>query len=313
MKKIVINILIFLTLIFLFDYFIFLYESNKNPIWVRNYGYVFKNPKIYSDNINDYNNEIYFAQSKLKNKLPILLFGCSYTFGEFLNTNQKFGYKLSKILNTDVYNRAFSAGTYSFMLWQTQQDEFYKQVPPSKNVIYIFMFDHFRRSYIYCFNLVSISFYIRYLNKNNKLIQDKYENPFKNFIMSLYFVKMLNDKYIRNFAESNKNYEKVTDDAVLYFIKSRENLEKHWENKVGKINFTVIFYHTDFEPDYYDIYKNALMKKLKDKGFNVISTDELTNEDLRDPKYLMQTNWHPTEKAWDLLTPLIAERIKDNN
>ena len=298
MKKIIVYILIFIILFFLLDFIIYLKENSKNE-WKLNYAYVFKNPKIYSNNINDYNKEIYFASSNQKNKSPIILFGCSYAYGYNLEYNQKFGYKLSRILNRNIYNRALSASNYSFMYWQTTQDGFYKQVPPSKDVIYIFMFDHFRRSYIYTFNLFLKEFYIHYSIKDNELIFDKYENPFKNFIMSLYIVKL-----------SYKNYNTVTDDALLYFIKSRENLEKHWKNELGKINFTVILYDTAWEPPFYNFYKEALRKKLKEKGFNVISTDELTNEDLTQPKYLMHNNWHPTEAAWDLLTPLIAEKIK---
>ena len=37
---------------------------------------------------------------------PILLFGCSFAYGEYLAQNQTFSYKLSKLLNSPVYNRA---------------------------------------------------------------------------------------------------------------------------------------------------------------------------------------------------------------
>ena len=51
-------------------------------------------------------------------------------------------------------------------------------------------------------------------------------------------------------------------------------------------------------------------KKLKKNGFIVFSTNDITNENLKIEKYMMQDNNHPTEKAWDLLTPKIAERLQ---
>ena len=72
-----------------------------------------------------------------------------------------------------------------------------------------------------------------------------------------------------------------------------------WNNK---INFYVIFYE--------DIkYSDMLQNKLKNNNFKVLKTSDLTNEDLDSPKYKMQDNGHPTEEAWNLLTPLILKNI----
>lgn len=43
-----------------------------------------------------------------KNKKPVVIFGCSFAYGEYLKDNQTFGYKLSKQTGRTVYNFAYS-------------------------------------------------------------------------------------------------------------------------------------------------------------------------------------------------------------
>ena len=297
MKKIV------LVLLFITDFIFYIVQYNKYD-WKENFGYNFKNPQVFNTNINDYISDLFLASDLNKKKSPIILFGCSYAHGFNLKYNQKFGYKLSRLLNRNIYNRALPASNYSFMYWQTTQDEFYKQVPPSKNIIFLLNLDQFRRSYVYTFFPLLKEFYIHYSIKNDKLILDNYKNPIINFIKSSYIIKTFNHFYVNNYISNSKNYEKITDDILLYFIKTRENLEKNWEPYKGKINFTVILYETS-KCDF----KKLLEKKFINNGFNFYSTTDLVNEDLNLPEY-MSKDLHPTEAAWDLLTPLIAENIK---
>ena len=58
------------------------------------------------------------------------------------------------------------------------------------------------------------------------------------------------------------------------------------------------------------MYKKEFINKLKNNNFIVISTKEITDENLLDEKYQMPDNHHPTEKAWDLLIPKFIERLK---
>ena len=53
--------------------------------------------------------------------------------------------------------------------------------------------------------------------------------------------------------------------------------------------------------------KQALFKKY---GFIHISNFQLTNVDLSSPKYMRQSDWHPTAEAWEFLTPLFVKKIK---
>ncbi len=76
---------------------------------------------------------------KYKNKDSIIIFGCSYALGQYLNYNQTFSYKLAEFLKRPVYNRAISAGSFQHMYMQTISDSLYKTVtkspPPGHNYI----------------------------------------------------------------------------------------------------------------------------------------------------------------------------------
>lgn len=232
--------------------------------------------------------------------VPITIFGCSFAQGQFLENNQTFSYKLSKLLKRPVYNRAVNGQGFGEMYYQSELPEFYSEVPKSDTVIYVMIDDHYRRSYINTISILDRYFLLHYKVRNKELKFEDYKNPFMNFFKSLYISKYTNLMYAEKFVSKDENADKITNDALLYFTKTRENLEKKW----GKINFYVLLYgKIRFEEE--------LTEKLEQNGFVVIKTSNLTSADLEnDTKYIIENNGHPTEKAWDLLTPKIAEIIK---
>lgn len=238
---------------------------------------------------------------KYKNKKPIVIFGCSYAFGQHLNQEQIFSAKLSNLLKKPVYNRAMSGGSFQNMYMQTISPIFYEDVPKTDTVIYVMISDHYRRILIRYFDILDIHILPHFSQKNNKLYQYNYKNNLLNFIYSLYTVKYFNHINAEKFINNPKNADKLTDLSVLYFTESKKELEKHWNNKV---NFYIILYE-----DWEIAYKDKLTKKLENEGFTVISTKDLTDEDLRIEKWQFQDNHHPTEAAWNMLTPKIIERL----
>lgn len=161
--------------------------------------------------------------------------------------------------------------------------------------------DHYRRTLIRYFDILDTHILPHFSIHRNKLHQYNYKNIFLNFIYSLYTVKYISLQYTENYINNEKTSEKLTDMAVLYFTETRNELQKHWNKK---INFSIILYED------WDIkHKEKLKQKLKQEGFTVISTKDLTNEDLKTEKWQMQDNHHPTEEAWNMLTPKIIERL----
>ncbi len=236
---------------------------------------------------------------------PILIFGDSFAHGQYLNPNQNFGYKLSQLLKRPVYNRAIPGSGFQHMYFQvspTYSDEFFKVIPKTDDVIYIMILDHYLRMLIFSdFSVIGDNFHVRYSWKNNKLVMDDYNSKWLNFLKNSYLIKAINLKYLSFTIGCPLFAERYTQKALIYFLETRKSLEQHWNNK---IKFTVILYEN--KPI---AYKSLLKQKLLENNFNVIETSELTNEDLDTGIYLMPENLHPTEAAWDLLTPKIAERL----
>ncbi|MBQ2645037.1 hypothetical protein IJG14_05655 [bacterium] len=231
---------------------------------------------------------------------PILLFGCSFAFGHYLKYNQNFSYKLSNQLKRPVYNRSIPGSGIQQMYYQTTRDEFYKIVHPCNTVIHVFMDAHFKRMLGHDCFIHGISIFLHYKYKNGKLIMDNYNNPFVVFNKYNYTLRAIRRIYNEFYLKNPKNVDRITNEALSYFLKIRENLENSWHNKV---KFIVLFYTP------YMRHEQVLMNKLRENNFIVISTDDLTNEDLHSKKYKLPDE-HPNEEAWDLLTPLFIEKMK---
>ena len=238
--------------------------------------------------------------TEYKTNNPIIVFGCSYALGQFLNYNQTFSYKLAHFLKHPVYNRAISARGLAHMYWQTEDESFYKNVPSSDTIIYVMIDDHYRRMMVSFLDTLDLFRLRHYSITNNKLVADKLNNPLLNVLKSSYTIKLLNLKYAQNFINNQQNSDKLTDMALIYFLETRKQLEKRWNRK---INFIVFLYE-----DKEIAYKEELSRKLKENNFTVISTKELTNDNLNEIKYKIPNNYHPTEAAWDLLTPKFIEK-----
>ncbi len=238
---------------------------------------------------------------KSKNKSPIVIFGGSFAHGDHLTQNQTFSYKLSKQLKRPVYNRGMLGRGLATMYYQTTNDDFYNNVPKSDTVIYIMIDDHYRRMLsakfhpLETFNII----HYKYNDKTNDLKLDVCKNPFICFLKSTYIYNYYKMFKVKIFITNPKYSEKLIDMALTYIIKSRENLEKKWNKK---IKFIVIMYD--------DIkYANQLKEKLEKNNFTVIKLDEHTNVNLDEKPYRLP-DLHPSEMAWDLLTPLIIKQAK---
>ena len=315
---ILINIILFLVAILISDYLTFkedckaFLKYNQNSVHTKTmkFQYFLINPPITYIDLKEYFNgedNIFNGRKPVgleyKNK-PIVIFGDSFAHGQYLNYNQNFGYKLSHKLKRPVYNRAIPGASLQHMFYQVSEksaEYFYEQVPKTDTIYYIMINDHYLRMSIFSdFQPLSDNFYLRYTLKNDKLKKDNFNNIFLNLIKSSYTVRNFNCKYSDYYVSNHKNADALTDLALAYFKETRDCLEKKWNNK---LKFNIILYRYD---KFY--YKDLLKQKLVANDFNVIDTDDLTNENLMSEEYFMQDNYHPKEKAWDLLTPKIIKK-----
>lgn len=231
---------------------------------------------------------------------PIVVFGCSFAHGQYLNYKQTFSYKLAHMLKRPVYNRAVHGKGLAKMYFQSENETFYKDVPKSDLVIYIMINDHYRRIKSDYISMGSSNMDVTYKKVGDKLIINDYKNPIVCFLHSTYIAKYINSKLVNHYINNPKNADKLTDEVLRYFVETRENLENKWGTKV---DFVVVYYDNGIR------YSGLLRQKLESHGFKVIDKNELTNEEIYADKYYSQVTNHPTEAAWDLLTPKIVEKL----
>lgn len=165
-KIIFINILIFILVLAITEISILSYKVFvKKEYNIKNY--MLGNYSMYDDfRFDDSDNNGGSGRLPDKNvnlnNPSIVIFGCSFAYGQYLKQNQIFSYKLSQALNCPVYNRARSGMGLNFMYYQTTKDSFYNEIPKPDTVIYVMIDDIFRRMYTTMFGLNDIEYVLRY-------------------------------------------------------------------------------------------------------------------------------------------------------
>ncbi len=238
--------------------------------------------------------------------MPIVLFGCSYAWGEKLHENQTFHYKLSELTKRPVYNRAMSAWGVQHMLYQLKREDFYKVVPRPEYVIYVYFPLHVQRMYKYDF-ICSVGKkynynYLKYNYSFGKLREEKrlqfvpYSRLLNWYILPLY--ARLQEK---NLKHSFKLFK-------AHLLECKYEIDKHWAKDGNKTKFIVLDYDALQNND---IFTSENIEKLKKDEIYVIKASDLTDINLdSEPYYLSKDDHHPGEGAWNLITPLLVEKIK---
>lgn len=228
-------------------------------------------------------------------KPPIILFGCSFTYGDGLKNNQTLSYKLSHMSKRPVYNRGMNGWGVQHILYQLRRKDFYNEVEKPEYIIYTFMQDHlnrmFRYQYVQCNYIL-----LRYKLENNDFVEIK---PFYRPLWGLYTVKEAQELIQNNIIPSSFR----TQYNIEYFYKIMKECKKIASKHYPDAKFVILTY----DSPYYDSY----ISKLKNDGFIIISTNELLEPGVlnkRDCRGL--DNSHPSEKAWDSIVPALIEKLK---
>ena len=295
MKKIIlINILVFFIMLIILELFSVFYAASirinqqNNNLLMRPYeSNIFKYiTKIY---LNKYTFSRYDIQDVLlrepivKNtkKLPVVLFGCSVTYGFSLDANNNFSSILSKVANRTVYNLSYNEWSPAHMLKLLKENRnknlFFIQNP--EYVIYTIIKDHKRRLVFYQGWGYDSQLYLRYqIGKNNELypVQRKYPLYFRSFLV----------KNIQHSIENTKLKNEELVDELLFkiFKESVSIIKSRWSNA----KLVMLVYNDElcsYEKNK-ELYKteDTLTKKEQDKlkelGFEIINLEELVGKSL---------------------------------
>lgn len=275
----------------------------------KNQKFSWKKPKL-SDNpgIIDYD---FFIRKKglrkpyglqYKNK-PIMLFGCSFAYGMWLNDNQTFAYKLSELTKRPVYNRAYTGWGIQQMLYQLNRKDFYTEVKEPEYIIYIFIPDHEKRLLQTLYDFFSGEPYLKYVEKDGQLEE---ATRIPTFFLRFYTVRaMLCAEQQNAYSKINyKKYNQIFDLMEKTFIESKRVANQHFPNT----KFIILKYYGADAPDSWFM-KTERWHELEKKGFIVVDTKELVGRYLDKPEDLCPDILHPSEKAWDIVTPKLVKKL----
>lgn len=306
MKKILLTNLILILLLFIIAEGIsygILYNKYKNDI--KEYNHITGHKSIFPLS---YQKVTQAAEGNLfeglrpeelrdKNKRPIILFGCSYTYGYGLNENQTFSRKLADYTGRTVINRGRSGTGIPFMYFQLTNPNIIEKLPKdAEYIIFTLIPDHFPRLFRYRNFVLTGDHTLRYKIQNDKLVMEKLIlKPLHSL-----FTAILLEEYI-----AEQNYKKSLPDNAL-FTKLINESHKIIKNKFPNSKFVILYYkyNADEQAD------NAVRNYTKNnKDIILIEADKEAPEILKDQKYWLSDNIHPSEEAWDIIIPIIAKKL----
>ena len=238
-------------------------------------------------------------------KRPIVLFGCSYTYGENLKDNEVFSYKLSEYTKRPVYNYAFSAFGIQHMMYILGLKDFKKHIKNEPAyVIYTFIPDHVRRLYLKAYGERNFGPYLRYyLAKNGEL--KEYPRYYAPLSYSYIGKKILtNSSDLRTCDVQNGNDDNF-DFMKKHFEQAKVQLEKIYPNT----KFVILIYEDNnwYQNSWYLV--TDRWEELEKEGFIVIKTSNLVGRRFYKPEDLTYDSVHPSAKAWDLVVPKLVKRL----
>lgn len=239
-------------------------------------------------------------------KNPIIILGCSYAYGQGLERKKSLSYRLSQESKRPVLSFAYCGHNLLSSLSNFENYSKYGEYDKYKKadyVIYIYMWDHINR----------------YLN--TKLFYKYYNDLFK----PTGFEKIISDTNIGRYLLSAIRLQKIfknypyNDSAAYVLKKVIAYCNRELKNLVPNAKFIIVLYDEKYSDLYTldqikfsnDIINHKIWNEIeKEEKIPVIHTKELTGVEF-DNNYKLEediSDWHPNEKAWDLIVPALIKK-----
>ncbi len=289
-KIISVNIVLCIVIFIIFDYFCLYKHYYKFII----FDYIYQSDRI---------------EQKLpfdKSKASIITVGCSFTFGDEIEVDETFAYKLQKYTMRKTYNLGYSATGVQHILYQLQYSKFFNTkdmiYPPPKYFIYLFISDHMRRMYVNYYTIYETPIkYLRYQkDKNNKLSINHWDR-----IEPLDYIKITAlARIINHFIYGLKSDDELFDFLKLHLVEIKKIIDSKYDN----VKFAVIVYNPEVNLDYImRPTRTERWSELEEEGIQVIRFDKKEYDFLNNEEF--KSGLHPNGKAWDVLVPEIIKQL----
>lgn len=286
-KIILINLLVLFFLFVVFEYFLFLDNKKKSP---NDEYHIGKIPYI-----NLLRPERFRPVSGLSfSKRPVIILGCSFAYGKFLNDDETLSYKLARYTQRPVYNYAVEGKAFQNALYILENKIYDTNIKNPEYVIYVMMSDHIRRLYTNVCMADFVGYPLYVFDKNGKLYMKKPYYPVYRQFYTFYFI---NNWIFKKFLE--KDYNRHSKYVNAYFKAMNEEIKKQYPDT----KFVILMYgNNNF---------GLNLSELEKSGFIIINTQDITGVNLLSREYQQSdTDKHPVAKAWDIVVPALADRLK---
>lgn len=316
MKKIIISNLIILFLLFcILEFVSYLYIRHDAGDFLTNMINMAKNGgykpptqryapvKLYNQsNYSDYYRKTFVAENKNSTKGSILFFGCSYTYGSYLDENETISAIVNKKTGRTTINRGIESGGIYNTIYDLKNEKFYANIPQNPEyIVYTFINDHLNRIAIpykgtVIFNHENPVYYLNfgYKEENGELVEN---NPSKLILpfYALYTVKAWHYLYANRFAHTTK------EEKMLTLLNATKKIT---DEKFPNSKFVIIDYKDGGRCPMQDTLKQGLKKN----GFIIYDAEELARHELDSDRWRGPDKEHPSAEAIeDVTTGLIRE------
>lgn len=240
--------------------------------------------------------------SKNSKKRPIITIGCSFAYGALLEDKQTFAYKLHELTGRTTYNKGVCATGPQMVYRQLSDENFMNEVPDAEYVIYIFIQDHLFRQIRDLVMPYGPDIELGYAVKNGELIPKP--RPFW-FMYGSFLVKT----YLEYANE--KAYRSEMSNDIPLFLKIMEKSVYQMHKNYPNSKFVFLEYPESSVCDDSSLVLNKqAIQNLKNLGIIYINASELVGHDFCDSKYWAKDKYHPSELAWNEITPKLVERLR---
>lgn len=300
-KKIFWNLTVIIAVFFLFDFLIFYFDTRKAlnfnlkktyNLYKEFYSNNSTNKVLFDNYILDKNNFYRKTINQNSPKKPILLFGCSFTYGHKIPEDKIFSEVLGKYTKRPVYNRAMHGFGVQQMLFQLENKEFYNIIPQPEYIIYTYIGDHIRRMYLPSVIFVREYYDIKYKNKNGILIRCQNNKFNKKTIL----INAIEDfLYEKELYHSNLKEKEIL--LKNHLLAAKKYVDINWPGT----KFVIFAYLDTKELD-------DISGELKNAGFIIVNRKDIAPFDDFDTGFcLSNTDVHPNEHAWEYIVPRLTE------
>ena len=222
----------------------------------------------------------------------ILVLGCSFANGTILPNDKNFSGKLHNITGKTVYNRAMPGWGFSeaIVLFQNGLNT---EIHNPEYIIYVFIENHLLRLYTTCNPLFSDSTEFFRYDKNKKLVK---KEGLSLIYLHSYILRCLYRKlYLKGWLASYEEQKKFLLDHIILL----NNLIK---KSFPKSRFVILSYTTNKYSVIFDI-----EKEIKENNIEVVYLSDLSDINFGSDEFIY--DFHPNAKAWEIITPLIVQKL----